>query len=134
MAVGARGVGGGVARAGVVVGAREADARGPAVGSCEVDEVGEGVADGGHFPVEDADDAGFGLVEDEVVDFVVAVDQGGAVAGLAGFVAEEGDHVIEVGDRPDGLFGLDIDGGGLVRGQGGEGFDLAVVEVGRFSE
>lgn len=39
-------------------------------------EVAEGVADCGELPVEDADDVGKGFVEDEVVDLVVAVDNG----------------------------------------------------------
>lgn len=36
------------------------------------------------------------LVEDHVIDFVVAVNKGTAILRLGSFVAEEGDHVIEM--------------------------------------
>lgn len=84
----------------------------------------------GHFPVEDPDDTRLGGVEDHVVDLVVPVDQGAAVAGLGGGLFEEGDHVIKVGDRADGSLGVDVDSPRLGGGDAAEGFDLAIVKVG----
>lgn len=71
------------------------------------------MADGGEFPVEDADDFGQGGVVDEVVDLVVTVHQGGAVARLGGWVLEECYHVPEMWDVADGALGVDVDGAGL---------------------
>ena len=100
----------------------------------EIDEIAERVADGGHLPVENADDARLGFVEDHVVDFVVAVDQCGAVFRLSRFVLEELQHLVDVRDGADGDVGFDVGGLGLVRGEGREGLDLAVVEVGVAAE
>ena len=92
------------------------------------------MADGGEFPVEDADDAGLGFVEDEVVDFVVAVHQRGAIEGLLGLVGKKGHHIPEVRDVADRLVGVEVDGFGLRGGDRAEGFDLSVVEAGGFAE
>jgi len=51
-----------------------------------------------------------------------------------GFVREEGDHGVEVGDLADGEVGVEVAGAGLGEGDGGEGFELAVVEGGGFVE
>ena len=104
-------------------------AGGGQVGREEVVDVGQRVADGGHFPVEDADDARLSFVEDDVVDFVVAVDEGGAVLGLGGRVFEEGDHVVLVRDFADGFAGFLVFGRGLGLADGVEGGDLPVVEA-----
>jgi len=97
-------------------------------GSEEVGEVREGVADGGHFPVEDTDYAGLGGVEDEVVDFVVAVDE--YRAAFAGLVAgEEGEELVEVRGVADGEGGVGVAGCGLGGGEAGEGGELAGVEA-----
>lgn len=74
----------------------------------EVGEVAEGVPDGAHLPVEDAGDVGGGGVEDDVVDLVVAVDEGGAVAGAQGGVGEEGHQLVHVRDLADGLPCVDV--------------------------
>ena len=68
------------------------------------------MSDRGHFPVQDADDSGLCFVENDVVDFVVAVDEGGAVSWLGRAVAEEGDHVVLVRDLADRLAGLFVFG------------------------
>lgn len=99
------------------------------MGAEEVVDVGQRVADRAHFPVQDADDARFGLVEDEVVDLVVAVDEGALVGGLGGGVAEEGYHVVLVGDLAYGLAGFFVLCRGLCLRDGVEGCDLAVVEA-----
>lgn len=99
-----------------------------------VDDVGEGVADCGHFPVEDADDAGLGLVEDEVVDFVVAVDGLASVFGLRFGVGEEGEHLFPMGQLSDWLFGLNIYSFGLRFSDCCECFDLTTVEASGFAE
>lgn len=100
----------------------------------EVRQVRERVADGGHFPVENSDDARLGLVEDDVVNLVVAVDEAAAVARLAGRVAEEGDHVVVVRDLADGHPAIDILGLRLRFGNGGEGCKLPVEEACGFAE
>lgn len=87
------------------------------------------MADRAHFPVEDADDAGLGGVEDDVVDLVVAVHEGRAVFGLGLGVFEEGHHLVVVRDFPDGFVGVFVAGLGLAFADGGECFELAVVEA-----
>lgn len=87
------------------------------------------MADSGHFPVKDADDAVLSLVEDHVIDFVVAVDEGGAVSGLGGLVGEEAHHLVEVRNVADGDLGVDVDGLGLGFGDDGESAYLTVVET-----
>lgn len=73
-------------------------------------------------------------MEDHVVDFVVAVHEGAAVARLGVVLPKKGDHVVEMRDRADGPFGVDVEGLGLGGGDGAEGFDLAVVEMGGAAE
>nr|POF25990.1 putative methylmalonate-semialdehyde dehydrogenase [acylating], mitochondrial [Quercus suber] len=107
---GARGVGGGV-------------------GHEQVGDVGPRVADGGHLPVEDADDARLGAVEDDVVDLVVAVHEGAAVARLRRRLPEEGHHVVVVRDVADGLARVDVLGRGLRFRQRRERLQLPVVEA-----
>jgi hypothetical protein len=100
----------------------------------EVTEVGEGVSYGRHLPVQHANHPRLRLVEDHVVDFVVAVHEGAAVERLRALLREEGDHVVEVGKFADGLFGVDVDDGRLRFGDCREGFNLAVEEACRLAE
>lgn len=72
-------------------------------------------------------------MEDDVVDFVVAVDEGRAVLWLGAVVAEEGDHVVLMGDFADGFAGFFVFGGSLGLRDCVEGCDLAGVEAGGFS-
>jgi len=69
-------------------------------------------------------------VKYEIVDFVVPVYQRPSIFRLRCRVAEEGDHIVEVGDLAHGDFGLDVDGLGLRFGDPAEGFELPVVEAG----
>lgn len=69
-------------------------------------------------------------MKDEIVDFVVPVDQRAPIFRLRCRVAEKGHHVVEVGDLADGDFGLDVDGLGLRFRDPAEGFQLPVVEAG----
>ena len=103
------------------------------VGGEEVGQVGERVADCAHFPVEDAYHPRLRFVEDHVVDFVVAVDEGRAIGGLGGRVREERDHFVLVRDFAHGDVGFDVLCGGLGQRDGVEGGDLAVVEAGGFA-
>jgi hypothetical protein len=73
-------------------------------------------------------------VKDQIVDFVVTVDQCAAVFGLSVLVSEEGDHFVEVRDRADGDLGIDVDCATLVGGEDGEGLYLSVVEIGVAAE
>lgn len=100
----------------------------------EVREVGEGMADRGHLPVQDADDAVLSLVEDHVVDLVVAVDKSGAVAGLGGFVGKKADHVAEMRNVADGNPSVDVDSLGLGLRDNRESAYLTVVEPSGSSE
>lgn len=100
----------------------------------KIPEVRQRVADRAHLPVQDPEDAGIRLVEDHVVDLIVAVDQCRAMPWLEILVREEMQYLIEVRDLAYGLLGLDVDGlrlGGaylLPRRQ------LAVVEPVAFAE
>lgn len=63
------------------------------------------------------------------------MDDGGAVAGLAVAVGEEGGEVGEARvDGPDGLLGVDVDGLGLRVADGAPGEELPVVEARGFPE
>ena len=95
----------------------------------QVRQVGQRVADGAHLPVEDSDDAGLGLVEDDVVDLVVAVHKRRPVLGLRAGVLEEADHLVVVRDHSDGFVGVFVTGLRLAFRDGGEGLELAVVEA-----
>jgi len=86
------------------------------------------VADGAHLPVEDADNAGLGLVEDDIVDFVVAVHERRPILGLRARILEEADHLVVVRDHPDGFVGVLVAGLRLALRNGGEGLELSVVE------
>ena len=103
------------------------------VGGEQVGQVREGVADCAHFPVEDAYHPRLRLVENDIVDLVVAVDEGRAVGGLRRRVAEERDHLVLVRDLAHGDVRFDVLGGGLGERDGVEGGDLAVVEAGGFA-
>ena len=72
-------------------------------------------------------------MEDDVVDFVVAVDERRAIGGLGSRVREESDHLVLVRDFAHGDVGFDVLGGGLGERDGVEGGDLAVVEAGGFA-
>ncbi len=63
-----------------------------------------------HFPVQYANDPRLRLVKDHIIDLVITVHEGGAVSGLSAFVAEERDHVVEMGDFADGHTAFDVDG------------------------
>ena len=67
-------------------------------------------------------------MEDDVIYFVVAVDEGRAVGGLRGGLREEGRHFVELRDLAHGLLGVDVAGAGLGQGERFEEGDLAVVE------
>lgn len=49
-----------------------------------------------HLPVQDADDSRLRLVENQIVDLIVAMDEGAAVTRLRGLVGKEAHHVGEV--------------------------------------
>lgn len=105
----------------------------------QVREVRQRVADGAHLPVQEPDDAGLGPVEDHVVELVVAVHEGRAVARLQGLVGEEAQHGLEVRDLAHGLPRVDVDDAGLRRADLPPRRELAVVEpvappVGREAE
>jgi hypothetical protein len=87
------------------------------------------VSDCTHFPVQDADYVRQRLVEYDVVDFVVAVDEGCAVFWLGRWVGEERYHFVLVRDLADWDARLFVFGGGLGVGDCVEGGDLAVVEA-----
>lgn len=89
---------------------------------------------GRHFPIEDSNHAGLRLVEDHVVDFVVAVNEGAPVQWLRALLREEVHHVVEVREFSDGFFGVGVDDGRLCFGDCLEGRDLAVEEACRFAE
>lgn len=72
-------------------------------------------------------------MEDDVVDFVVAVDESRAVLWLSAVIAEEGDHVVLVRDLTDGFAGFFIFGGSLGLRDCVEGCDLAGVEARGFA-
>lgn len=92
------------------------------------------MADRRHLPVQNADDARLCLVEDHVVNLVVAVHEGASVEWLGSLIGEEAHHVHEVGQFANGLLGLDVDGLRLRIGHGGKGRDLAVVVAGRLAK
>lgn len=113
----------------------DADAGGGGdVGGQQVGQVGQRVADSGHLPVEDADDARLRLVEDDVVDLVVAVHEGAAVARLRASVREEGHHVVVVRNLADRLVAVDVARLGLRFRDRGEGRELPVEEAGRLAK
>ena len=91
-------------------------------------EVDEGVAEGGHLPVEDAGDGG--ALEDDVVELVVVVDEGGRGFGgeVGGEEVEDAGGVRGVGRggvapafRPAGDLAGDEAGGFAEGGEGGAG-------------
>ena len=49
-------------------------------------------------------------------------------------VPEEGDHLVEMRDLADGLVSFNVNGSRLGLGDGGEGFELAVVKARGFAE
>lgn len=100
----------------------------------QVAEIRKRVSDRGHLPVQNANDSRLGLVEDHVIDFVVAMHQGALIAGLRWLVGEEAHHVYEVRQFADWLFGIHVFGLGLRAGNCGERLDLPVVESGRFAK
>lgn len=104
------------------------------VRTSEIAEVREGVSYSRHFPIQDSDHARLRLVEDHVVDFVVAVHEGAPVQWLRALLREEVHHVVEVREFPDGFFGVGVDDGRLCFRDCPEGRDLAVEEACRFAE
>ena len=70
----------------------------------------------------------------QIVDLEVPMHNRVSITGPRLRVPEEGDHVVEMRDRADGLARLDVDGLGLRGRDGGEGFELAVVEAGGLAE
>ena len=87
------------------------------------------MSDGAHFPVQDANDTRLGLVEDDIVDFVVAVDKSGAVLGLGTAVLKEGDHVVLMGNLANSFACFFVFGRGLRLRDCVEGGELSVVEA-----
>lgn len=73
--------------------------------------------------------AGLRLVEDHVIDFVVAVDQRSHVLGLLLLVLEEANQLVKVRQLADLLLGLDIRDLGLHLADGLPGLGLARVEA-----
>ena len=87
-----------------------------------------------HFPVQNTNNTRLRLVENHIVDLVVAVDKGSSVFGLQLRVREELDHLIIVRDLAHGDVGLLIASCRLRVLDSGEGLELAVVEAGRLAE
>jgi hypothetical protein len=52
-------------------------------------------------------------MEDQIVDFIVSMNERGSVLRLHVYVLEEGNHILEMRDFSHRLFGLDVDGLGL---------------------
>ena len=65
------------------------------------------------YLLEDADNSGFSLVVDQIVNFVVAVDQGASILWLRHWISEERKNVIEVRNLTNRDSGLDVDSLGL---------------------
>lgn len=87
-----------------------------------------------HLPVQNTNDSRLGLVEDKIVDFVVAVHECASIARLSGLVREEAHHVSEMRQLPDWLLGVYIGRLRLCIGDGGKGTDLTVIETRWFAE
>ena len=87
------------------------------------------MSDGAHLPVEDANDSGLGLVEDDIVDLVVSMHERRAILRLRLRVLEEPYHLVVVWDLADWLAGVLIFGLRLAFGDGRKGLKLAVVEA-----
>ena len=83
--------------------------------------------------LENANHARFRLVEDDVVNLVVAVNETTSVFWLRLGVTEECDHVVLVWNLAYGYASLFVNGSALCLRDGVEGFDLAGVEAGCFS-
>lgn len=99
------------------------------IGSEDVGQVRQRMANSAHFPVQDANDAGLRLVENDIVDFVVAVHKRGAVLRLRLGVGEKRYHGVLVRDLADGLPRLLVLGCRLRLRYRVEGGDLAAVEA-----
>jgi hypothetical protein len=82
-------------------------------------------AERAELPVEDADDAVLGRVEDHVVELVVAMDDAETGLALVGQVcAVPREERVELGDHACLLSALDVDDGGLRERDAREGLDL----------
>lgn len=79
----------------------------------DVAKVRQRVPDRRHFPVEDANDSRLRVVEDQIVDLVVAVDQGAPIPRLRRLLREEAHHVFEVWQFADGLLAVCVEDLGL---------------------
>lgn len=100
----------------------------------KVAEIRKRVAYGGHFPVQNANDPRLGLVEDHVVDFVVAMYQGAPVARLGWLVREEAHHIFKVRELAYRLPGISVLSLRLRLGDRAESGNLSVVEPTGFPE
>lgn len=76
------------------------------------------------------DDLGFSAMKDQIVNLVVAMNQGGPVWWLSRRIFEEGYHLIEMRDLANGNPGIDIDGFCLRCGNSGQCLDLPIVKPG----
>jgi hypothetical protein len=92
------------------------------------------MADGGHFPIQNTNDPGLGLVEDKIVDFKISMNKSASVTWLCGFVREESDVVFEVRQLAHRLFRIHIHRLGLQVRDPTQGGDLTVIEPGVFSK
>lgn len=61
----------------------------------------------GHI-LEYPDDSRFGFVKDQIIDLVIAMNQGRSVSRLGGWIAEERYHLIKMGDPSDRNICLDV--------------------------
>ena len=82
-----------------------------------------------HLPIQNPDHAGLGGMEDEIVDFIVSMDDGGAILGLRFRSFEEGENRREVRNRTNGSAGVDVLDSRLSIGDLREGSKLAIVKI-----
>ena len=92
------------------------------------------MSDGSHLPVQDSNHPRFRLVEDKIVDLIIAMYESAAVSWLRGLFGEERHHLVEVRDLAHGNLCLDVHGPRLCEGNCAEGFQLTVVESGGSAE
>ena len=82
-----------------------------------------------HLPVENANDPGFRLVEDYVVNFVVAVHERRPVLRLRLWLLEEADHLVVVWNLSDWLASVFVLCLRLTLRYGRKSLDLSVIEA-----
>lgn len=84
--------------------------------------------------LENTDDSRFGLVEDDIVDLVVAMNESSSVLRLCLLLRKERHHFVKVWDLSHCFLGFNVDSLGLVFGQRLEKAKLPVVEARWFAE